>query len=303
MLYLYIAIYLIALVLLVLAFYTNRSRNFWMKLSMLLLAGLALSYFENFNTSLLLSGTVIFAYFALTIGSVYNFALGSVSLFYVYALIPQYQLVAQAMLLGMLAKIGYIGKPHRLKKKSRNIAQETNRDLLQMALGTFLLVALAYAMWMRGLFEIGIIGSILVADITLISPELRLSKAIASLERKGEPFGKGAYWLALGTLLALGFIQNKGYLLNIFTALFISDSLATILGIRIGNHALPYNINKSIEGTSVYFVSLLVIGYAFSGMISIAFAIIGALLESISKRIDDNFLVSLGLVCLALLLH
>jgi dolichol kinase len=114
-------------------------------------------------------------------------------------------------------------------------------------------------------------------------------------------FGVLATMLIFGTLLGSPFYLVASGIL----VLALGDSMSTLAGKRLGRRKLPYNREKSVEG------SLIGAGYAFLGVLlylaifhgveaghaaklALAAAAAGMFVESLPLRIDDNFLIPLA---------
>ena len=113
--------------------------------------------------------------------------------------------------------------------------------------------------------------------------------------------GSGARWLAIGSLATASFLTGST-VLSVFSAIFIADSFSTLFGISIKTPKLPYNHNKSVGGTGVYFLTVLAISYFFIGPLSILLAIASSLFESQPYHIDDNFDVAILMIAIFMLL-
>ncbi len=207
-------------------------------------------------------------------------------------------LIAQAMLIGILSGITRIKE---YKNGIENKRVEINRDFFHIAAGA-LLMAIFYfesASVAITLQILMILGGLFVISITETFKENRLSGFLYRLERNGASLGHGALWLALGSLFAVSFLNTAG-ILAVFSALFIGDPVATIIGIHMGKRRLPYNRRKSVAGTLSYLVVTAAVSSVFIGAYGVVVGIAGAMIESMKTRIDDNFSVS---VVLTLLLY
>jgi len=127
-----------------------------------------------------------------------------------------------------------------------------------------------------------------------------LTKIIADSEReRDQEFpGRGALRFFTGALLTLLLFRN---LPDIFTAgivvLALGDSASTLGGVNFGRNKLPYNRDKSIEGSvtgfAAAFIGLLVLT-PFSIFVSAGAALIGMVTESLPLGFDDNLTVPLA---------
>lgn len=105
---------------------------------------------------------------------------------------------------------------------------------------------------------------------------------------------RGALMFLLGSLLALLFFNVHAAAAAI-AVLALGDSFSTLVGRWLGNHRLPYNPEKSMEGSLAGFAA------AFLGaslIVSPATALLGALAgmlaESLPLKLDDNLSIPLS---------
>ncbi len=111
-------------------------------------------------------------------------------------------------------------------------------------------------------------------------------------ERKTELPFRGAITFYLGCFIVTAFFQPEIAIASI-AVLSLSDALSTLVGTFFGKHKLPINKKKSWEGSTVFFVTTLIILMFFvSPMEAIAIAIIATFVEML-PRVDDNIFVPL----------
>jgi len=110
-----------------------------------------------------------------------------------------------------------------------------------------------------------------------------------SLEREGVQPAHGAFWYAIGALIALSFISVPEKAVSAIMMLAIADGLSTIVG-SYGKHPLPYNRKKSIEGTLAFFASGL-LSYFLIGPLAVPLALFAAAVESLDLPLDDNLTI------------
>lgn len=108
--------------------------------------------------------------------------------------------------------------------------------------------------------------------------------------------------LALGVLFALWCLpQNIGLACILITA--VADSSAAIIGSRWGRIPWAYNKQKTVEGSSVFFLSALVCSIVYVPMPqALLLAAISTLLESMPLQDWDNFVTPVGTGFIAVLL-
>jgi|Deesub1362A_J573_1020465.scaffolds.fasta_scaffold00109_57 dolichol kinase len=106
---------------------------------------------------------------------------------------------------------------------------------------------------------------------------------------------KGALCFFLGIFLTILIFQNREIGASAVVILAIGDSFSTLIGKKFGAHRLPYNTEKSVEGSlafliSAYFAALLIM----PPILAAASVAVGALAESIPSRVDDNITIPLS---------
>ncbi|MEM3215565.1 MAG: hypothetical protein QXS17_01470 [Candidatus Micrarchaeaceae archaeon] len=298
--YIFAIDYLMALALVFYAAFAGR-RKFLVMLFISVLLAFATANIEHASTPLLISGTIIMAFFIKTTGGRFNFIMLPPALFYFFSVIPSIALEAQALLFGMLSGVAYVPIQKAAKKEKR---VEISRDIAQIIIG-IAAIALFAAMGIAADQTIVLLILLLtcVGSYAMLRPRSAMSKYIAALEREGVALGVGAFWLAFGAVLAISFITNEAYLITVLIALFFGDSLATILGINFGRHTLFYNKNKSAEGTLAFFAIVSILAYPLIGIASLLFAAVAAITETAKIGIDDNISISLVLVLLYYVLY
>lgn len=114
---------------------------------------------------------------------------------------------------------------------------------------------------------------------------------LETLGRKGEPHGHGAFWYVLGLLMALTFIRGTGGMLAAVLMLGVADGVSAIVG-ATGKTRLPYNRRKTLEG-SIAFALTSLASFFWIGWLAVPFSLLGAFVESVDSRYDDNLLIPL----------
>ncbi|MFH1448417.1 MAG: hypothetical protein ABIG39_06135 [Candidatus Micrarchaeota archaeon] len=126
-----------------------------------------------------------------------------------------------------------------------------------------------------------------------------IDELLSVFERPNTPPGYGAFWYAFGVLVIISFIQNADYVMAAILVLGISDGVSTIVGLG-SSRRLPYNKNKTVGG-SLGFAIVSLLSFVWIGALAIPFSIIGAFLEGVDLRFDDNLVISLFSVAFFLL--
>ncbi len=139
----------------------------------------------------------------------------------------------------------------------------------------------------------GLIFGSLIVNLKLLGYKLPvLDIIIDKFERKGVRFpGLGSAWFVVGALLAVTFLKDINQIATVIFILGFGDGVATIVGQK-GKMKLPYNSNKTVEGTLAFFIVSLV-AYKLIGIMIVPLALICAILESMRIPIDDNVLIPL----------
>lgn len=112
-------------------------------------------------------------------------------------------------------------------------------------------------------------------------------------------FGAFMFFLAIGLVLLI--FPLKAAILSI-AIISVSDAVATVIGVHLGEHKIFYNKEKSVEGSISFFMaSFLIAMVLLSPGKALALALMTALVESLPK-VNDNFSVpvSVGLFFLLL---
>jgi dolichol kinase len=124
-----------------------------------------------------------------------------------------------------------------------------------------------------------------------------LTKIINESEReRDQDFpGRGALRFFIGALLTLLIFRNTPEIVAAgIIVLALGDSASTLGGVAYGRHKIPYNREKSIEGSvsgfGVAFIGLLILA-PFSIVISACASLIGMAVESLPLGVDDNLTV------------
>jgi len=268
-------------------------------LAAFLAAGFLLSSYEAADAGAMLIGIALFGSIAATLGSRENYAMIAVAAAYfaVFGVVPS--LIAQAALLGFLSQ----ARSFTGRNSARDEGTERRRDLVQILIGIGLVAVFAvanYASAQLFLLAAMLVG-LLLSNYAMSNPKGGASRLLRSLERRNAVFGQGAMWLAIGALIAISFL-NRNEAIALLASIFIGDAAATLIGIRYGRTALPYNKKKSFAGSAAYFASALIVSFPFLGWVAVLTALVGAMAESLPGFVDDNFDTAVALSILMLLL-
>jgi dolichol kinase len=189
---------------------------------------------------------------------------------------------------------------HNAKKK-RSV--ETNRDVVQIFLG---LVVFALLMMLDLPYAIYAVFALIIAGYAVNNlfagrgARSTYERMLAALERSNTTYGIGAVYLAVGTMLVIGFVGIKALMLFGIATLFFADSTATIVGMHLGRLRLPHNRSKTLEGTLAFFLVLALIGLPLIGVYAVPLAAALALIESVKSPLDDNLRSGIAVALLGL---
>ncbi|MBV6518629.1 MAG: hypothetical protein DCC43_07520 [Candidatus Brocadia sp.] len=116
--------------------------------------------------------------------------------------------------------------------------------------------------------------------------------SIRKLEERG--FAFGPITLVLGACFSLLFFSNSLASTVIWIVAF-ADTAAAIVGMRLGNHRIPYNIKKSVEGSLAAWAVAFVCGWIYLPLLpALITAFFSSIIESLPLRSLDNLLIPLG---------
>ncbi len=268
----------------------------------LIIGALYFSVSDPASLTALTVGIVIFDGLMFTYGKRLNYLYVALGIAYiaVFHSVGMNQ-IAQAMLIGLLAELNMF---KRSLNKATTKSVEIKRDLVQVVGGVGLIIA--FFAFSSGYAYLVLIGAIMLGFfLVCYSVTFRrssLAKRLYKYEREYTTFGQGAIWLALGSLVAVGFASTP-YSIAILACLFIGDAVATIAGLTYGKAKLFYNRKKSVIGTLAYAVSAFLVSLIFvQPWIALLIAVVGAVVESLPKHMDDNFDVAVVLALMLLAL-
>ncbi|MFX1466412.1 MAG: hypothetical protein ACFFA5_08065 [Promethearchaeota archaeon] len=203
----------------------------------------------------------------------------------------------------------HIIKGYEFKRRDTSITfvREIKRQLVHMS-GFF-----AVFLWtISPFFSFTILFSLSVAYI--FSESLRMDglfifpveRIVRYLGRKEELhlFVVNPLYLVIGILTPLlVFAPPISYVA--VTVLVFGDSISTIVGLKLGRHHIPYNRNKSLEGSiSGFIVASIMSSLFISPFLAIIAALSGMIIESLPIPVNDNISIplSIGIILSVLML-
>jgi phytol kinase len=192
------------------------------------------------------------------------------------------------------AGLGYGIAGMLVNRKKRIICRddERSRQAVHLSIGLMLCLMICLTgIEITSYFVIfGTCVGILIINITLSGIRVPgIDKLLDRFERKGVIPGEGSMYYVLGVLFALGLLRSSAAAaISVILILAVGDSLATYIGRYYGKRRLPWNSEKTIEGS---------LGFAAGAMFSllvlpipstIIVIILSTAIESLPIRLDDN---------------
>ena len=122
----------------------------------------------------------------------------------------------------------------------------------------------------------------------------RISKDLLSMayrwnELEGLSIEPLSYIISVLSLLFLSFFIDEKICFAAIAILAVGDGFAGVIGRRYGRHRLPFNNNKSWEGSISGFIAASLAGFYFAGPIAIIGSALGMLAGAVNKH--DNIAV------------
>jgi len=190
----------------------------------------------------------------------------------------------------------------KLGVREGKIKKEKERQIFHFLVGIATILLLIY--YGRGITIAGVFFTIIIG--TLLINARFLGKRIGFVKWFEERFeredallpGWGSACYATGVLIPLTFIADTNGIAAAIFILALGDGVSTIVG-RKGRIKIPYNKQKTVEGSVAFFLSSL-IAYLFIGPAIIPLAALAAAVESIDFKIDDN--LTIPIACTAFLM-
>jgi farnesol kinase len=107
--------------------------------------------------------------------------------------------------------------------------------------------------------------------------------------RVGETPGEGPLYNALGILFALGLLRSNPQAAVAVILMFgLGDGLATYTGTTYGKHKLPWNRNKTMEGTLGFMAGAMCALLIMPVSATLLVAALAAIVESLPLKLNDN---------------
>ncbi len=131
---------------------------------------------------------------------------------------------------------------------------------------------------------------ILVMHLTIIGIKVPgIEGWLKKVGRVGETPGEGPFYNALGILFALGMLRSDPVAAIAVILMFgLGDGFATYIGTIYGKHRLPWNKNKTVEGTLGFMAGAMFAILIMPVPATVLGAVLGAIIESLPLRLNDN---------------
>lgn len=211
---------------------------------------------------------------------------------------------------GLSTMYGLVYRDNIQKRGSRTVnkerSKEVHRDIIQIALGAVVLAILAF---LKSSAAIAIVFALIILGYAVndLSNERRLKGAYeileSRLERSGVIYGSGALYIAAGTAMIVGFVNDPAFVMFGIITLFFADSMATIVGVNLDRVKLPYNKNKSVFGSLAFFLVTALLGYPLIGLVAVGLGALLAFVESVDIKLDDNVSLAMFVIVAYVLLR
>ena len=131
---------------------------------------------------------------------------------------------------------------------------------------------------------------ILVMHLTIMGIKVPgIEGWLNTVGRVGETPGEGPLYNALGILFALGLLRSDPLAAVAVILMFgLGDGFATYVGTTYGKHKLPWNKNKTMEGTLGFMAGAMCAILIMPVPAIVLGAVLGAIVESSPLKINDN---------------
>ncbi len=140
----------------------------------------------------------------------------------------------------------------------------------------------------------GLLVSGLIIYLLLETVKQKIEPSILALvyreyELKGLAVEPLSYFISVISLLGLSFFINEKICFAAIAILAAGDGFAGVIGRRYGRHKLPFNKNKSWEGSVSGFIAASLTGFYYAGPVAIAGGAFGMIAGAVNRH--DNMAV------------
>jgi dolichol kinase len=199
-----------------------------------------------------------------------------------------------------IAGLGYNFAETLINKRKKIIFREDERgrQLVHASIGLILcsMIRLTGIETTTYFVLTGTCIGLLIIDLVLMGYRVPcIDKLLGRLERKGVMPGEGSMYYVLGVLFALGLLRNNSAeAISVIIILALGDSLATYIGRHYGKHKLPWNGDKTIEGSLGFAAGAICSLLVLPTPITILAVISSTAIESLPIRLDDNIILPIA---------
>jgi dolichol kinase len=181
------------------------------------------------------------------------------------------------------------------QKKALNRKDERARKALHVISNLFACLMI----WILGIqitsyiVLLGTCSGILLMHLTMAGVNIPgIEGWIKNVGREGEKPGEGALYNALGILFAISMLRNDSLAaISVILILALGDGLATFAGTTYGRHKLPWNENKTWEGTIGFLCGAICAWIVLPIPETVLIALSAAIIESLPLRVNDNIIL------------
>ena len=194
------------------------------------------------------------------------------------------------------AALGYSVAEAVMNKEKRveHRMNEIPRQFIHISVGILMCIGIwVNLIWTFYVILIGTIIGMLVIQLELIGLKLPVADyMLDKFERKGVVPGEGSLYYAVGVLFIIGLLRNNPLMIiSLILILSLGDGLATLLGKRYGKYSLPWNRNKTFEGTIGFIIGGIPALLLLQTPVTLIVLIVSAFVESLPIKIDDNLTI------------
>ena len=193
-----------------------------------------------------------------------------------------------------IAGLGYNIAEAIVFRKKKAIDREDERE--RKAAHVLSNLSACLAIWILGLQTtsylvlLALFVGIPVMHLTVVGVKVPgIEEWLKRVGRIGETPGEGPLYNALGILFALGLLRSNPLAAVAVILMFgLGDGFATYTGTTYGKHKLPWNKNKTIEGTLGFMAGAMLAIFIIPVPATLLVAALGALIESLPLKLNDN---------------
>lgn len=181
------------------------------------------------------------------------------------------------------------------QKKALNRKDERARKSLHIISNlSACLMIWALGIWTTSyIVLLGTCSGILLMHLAMAGVKMPgIKEWVKNFGREGENPGEGALYNSLGILFAISMLRNNPLAaISVILILALGDGLATFVGTSYGRHKLPWNENKSWEGTIGFLCGAICAWFVLPIPETVLIVVSAAIIESLPLRVNDNMIL------------